>query len=94
MKRIIRAVAVTAPFVGVVIWFAVNSQGVNAPGAAGTRPRIAEDADHGRTRDLPATGPVAAPGGPSEMMLPADRVREIMPHLDPRLFQQPRATQS
>lgn len=94
MKRIIRAAAVTAPFVGVVIWFAVGSQGVNAPGASGPRIRTTEDANEGRTRDLPATGPVAAPGGPNEMMLPADRVREIMPHLNPRLFEQPRARQS
>lgn len=87
MKRFSRALAIAAPFVGVVVWFAVGTNGTFNRAASQPRPWNDESASHGRTRELPSTGPVAAPGCADESMMPIKRLRELMPHLESSLFE-------
>lgn len=85
MNRSIKALAVAAPVLALAGWIVVDDA------APSQRAGVAvENVDRSRTRDLPADGPMPLADAPIEAMVPAHRIREIMPHLDPSLFDQAR----
>ncbi len=90
MKRHARSLAVVAPLLGLIVWLAMAELSPLGAEDSAMEARSATRADIGRTRELPDSGPVAAPDGPTEMMMSFDHVHTMMPHLDPLIDQMKR----
>lgn len=93
MKRSLRVLAVVAPLFGLGCWSMWREAAASST-APVHRIHDPESPYFGRSRDLPASGPLAAPSGPLEMAIPIERASELMPTIDMKTLEQPHAYRS